>query len=78
MGPLPCSPLNFNHNLLKQGTGTADHLTLLRLLGLESERADFRAEKADSRPERTGFRPERLNFRPERADFKPEKADFRP
>ena len=30
-GPLPCSPLNFNHNLLKQGTGTADHLTLLRL-----------------------------------------------
>ena len=24
-------PLNFNHNLLKQGTGTADHLTLLRL-----------------------------------------------
>ena len=22
---------NFNHNLLKQGTGTADHLTLLRL-----------------------------------------------
>ena len=30
-GPLPCSPLNFNHNLLRQGTGTADHLTLLRL-----------------------------------------------
>ena len=25
LGPLPCSPLNFNHNLLKQGTGTADH-----------------------------------------------------
>ena len=25
-GPLPCSPLNFNHTLLKQGTGTADHL----------------------------------------------------
>ena len=24
------APLNFNHNLLKQGTGTADHLTLLR------------------------------------------------
>ena len=30
-GPLPCSPLNFNHNLLRQGTGTADHLKLLRL-----------------------------------------------
>ena len=28
---LPCSPLNFKHNLLRQGTGTADHLTLLRL-----------------------------------------------
>ena len=24
---------NFNHNLLKQGTVTADHLTLLQLLG---------------------------------------------
>ena len=34
-GPLPCSPLNFNHNLLWQGTGTADHLTLLRLLSLK-------------------------------------------
>ena len=32
LGPLPCSPLNFNHNLLKQGKGTTDHLTLLRLL----------------------------------------------
>ena len=31
-GPLPCSPLNFNHNLLRKGPGTADHLTLLRLL----------------------------------------------
>ena len=31
LGPLPCSPLNFNHNQLRQGTGTADHLTLLRL-----------------------------------------------
>ena len=31
LGPLPCSPLNFKHNLLRQGTGTADHLTLLRL-----------------------------------------------
>ena len=31
-GPLPCSTFNFYHNLLKQGTGTADHLTLLRLL----------------------------------------------
>ena len=30
-GPLPCSPLNFNHNLLRLGTGTTDHLTLLRL-----------------------------------------------
>ena len=24
-------PLNLSHTLLKQGTGTADHLTLLRL-----------------------------------------------
>ena len=31
-GRCPASPLNFNHNLLKQGTGSADHLTLLRLL----------------------------------------------
>ena len=31
-GRCPCSPLNFKHNLLRQGTGTADHLTLLRLL----------------------------------------------
>ena len=31
MGPLPCFPLNFKHNQLTQGTGTADHLTLLRL-----------------------------------------------
>ena len=31
-GPLPCSPLNFKHNLLRPDTGTADHLTLLRLL----------------------------------------------
>ena len=30
--PAPC--LHFNHNLLKQGTDTADHLTLLRLLFL--------------------------------------------
>ena len=27
----PASSLNFNHDLPKQGTGTADHLTLLRL-----------------------------------------------
>ena len=33
-GPLPCIPLNFNHNLLRQGVGTADHLTLLRLLSM--------------------------------------------
>ena len=31
LGPMPCSPLNFNHNLLRQGTGTADHPTLSRL-----------------------------------------------
>ena len=31
-GLLPCFPFNFKHNLLGQGTGTADHLTLLRLL----------------------------------------------
>ena len=29
--PLPCFPLNFKHNLLRQGTGTADHLMLSRL-----------------------------------------------
>ena len=33
---LPCSPFNFKLNLLRQGTGTADHLTLLRLLSLSS------------------------------------------
>ena len=27
---LPCFPFNFKHNLLWQGTGTAEHLTLLR------------------------------------------------
>ena len=31
-GRCPAPSLNFNHNLLRQGTGTADHLTLLRLL----------------------------------------------
>ena len=31
LGPLPCSPLNFEHNLVRQCTGTTDHLTLLRL-----------------------------------------------
>ena len=31
-GPLPCYPFNFKYNLLRQGTGTADHLTLLWLL----------------------------------------------
>ena len=30
-GPLPCSLFNFKLNLLWQGTGTANHLTLLRL-----------------------------------------------
>ena len=25
-------PLNFNHNLLRQGTSTADHLTLLQTI----------------------------------------------
>ena len=30
-GRCPAPPLNFNHNLLRQGTGTAVHLTLLRL-----------------------------------------------
>ena len=30
-GRCPAPSLNFNHNLLRQGTGTADHLTLLRL-----------------------------------------------
>ena len=27
-GPLPCFPSNFKHNLLRQGTGAADHLKL--------------------------------------------------
>ena len=30
-GHYPAPSLNFKHNLPKQGTGTADHLTLLRL-----------------------------------------------
>ena len=30
-GRCPAPSLNFNHKLLQQGTGTADHLTLLRL-----------------------------------------------
>ena len=30
-GPLSCFPFNFKHYLLRQGTGTADHLTLLQL-----------------------------------------------
>ena len=33
-GRCPAPSLNFNHNLLRQGTGTADHLTLLRLFPL--------------------------------------------
>ena len=33
-GRCPAPPLNFQHNLLRQGTGTADHLTLLRLFSL--------------------------------------------
>ena len=31
-GLCPAPSLNYNHNLLKQGTGAVDHLTLLRLL----------------------------------------------
>ena len=30
-GRCPAPSLNFKHNLLRQGKGTADHLTLLRL-----------------------------------------------
>ena len=33
-GQLPCTPFNFKLNLLRQGTGTADHLMLLRLFFL--------------------------------------------
>ena len=33
-GCCPAPSLSLNHNLLGQGTGTADHLTLLRLLYL--------------------------------------------
>ena len=32
-GRCPAPSLNYYRNLLNQGTGTADHLTLLRLLG---------------------------------------------
>ena len=39
LGPLPSSPLNFNHILLKQGTGTADHL-----LSLDRRKADRRTD----------------------------------
>ena len=35
-GRCPAPSLNFKHNLLRQGTGTADHLTLLRLFFLHS------------------------------------------
>ena len=31
-GRCPAPTLDYNHDLPKQGTGTADHLTLLRLL----------------------------------------------
>ena len=31
-GRRPAPALNYNHDLLKEGTGTADQLTLLRLL----------------------------------------------
>ena len=33
-GSCPAPSLNLNHNLLGQGTGTADHLTLLQLFQL--------------------------------------------
>ena len=36
--PLPCFLFNFKHSLLRQGTGTADHLTLLRLFSLFQRR----------------------------------------
>ena len=35
-GRCPAPSLNLNHNLLQQGTGTADHLTLLRLFQLRT------------------------------------------
>ena len=31
-GRCPALTLNYNHDLPRQGTGTADHLTLLRLI----------------------------------------------
>ena len=34
-GRCPAPTLNYNHDLPKQGTGTADHLTLLRLFILQ-------------------------------------------
>ena len=41
-GRCPAPTLNYNHDLPKQGTGTTDHLTLLRLffLGSGPEGAD--------------------------------------
>ena len=33
-GRFPATSLNFKHNLLRQGTGSADHLTLLQLFGI--------------------------------------------
>ena len=36
LGRCPAPTLNYNHGLPKQGMDTADHLTLLRLLGLKA------------------------------------------
>ena len=50
------APPNFNHNLLKQGMGTVDHLTLLRLfniMGMISGRPLL--DLADSCVARDGF-----------------------
>ena len=42
-GRCPALTLNYNHDLPKQGTGTADHLTLLRLFSFQSA-SDILAE----------------------------------
>ena len=51
-------PLNLNHSLLKQGTGTADHLTLLRLFQLQTRNSLRHFVRPSVRPSvRSSIRP---------------------
>ena len=53
-GRCPALTLNYNHDLPKQGTGTADHLTLLRLFYHSSRTTPItRPSKSQSYPETT-------------------------